>query len=235
MSRFQIFFPAALIMCCGCVNSSDAPTPESVPYEAPLTDSDRTSLRGVHGRIVEQFASSPFFGGERMVIRNPIEDVITPPPQSESVSQVNPEQRKPIGPKAGERPIDVHHTFAHLFGTTSATVQGETWKLKNVQLVGLVVHPEPVVYDTDRVPGMKPQEKLPTRELDSFEEGGLAALRRGEPLKFERKGDTARMMGPIYAGKKCLKCHDRSGELLGAFSYVLERSTNSTQETNPIP
>ena len=30
-------------------------------------------------------------------------------------------------------------------------------------------------------------------------------------------------MGPIYAGKQCQAYHDKLGELLDAFTYVLER------------
>lgn len=30
-------------------------------------------------------------------------------------------------------------------------------------------------------------------------------------------------MGPICAGKQCLSCHDKPGEMLDAFTYVLER------------
>ena len=51
----------------------------------------------------------------------------------------------------------------------------------------------------------------------------LEALKSGDNLKVERHGVEMRVMGPIYAGKQCLACHDKPGEMLGAFTYVLER------------
>ena len=99
----------------------------------------------------------------------------------------------------------------------------EQWSLRKVQLVGLTKNPKPVVYDADKVPGMKGVKEIPTRELDAFEKKALEALQSGDNLKVERRGAEIRAMGPIYAGKQCLACHDKPGEMLGAFTYVLER------------
>jgi hypothetical protein len=61
------------------------------------------------------------------------------------------------------------------------------------------------------------------RELDAFEKQALDALQSGDNLKVERHGAEMRVMGPIYVGKQCQACHDKPGELLGAFTYVLQR------------
>lgn len=99
----------------------------------------------------------------------------------------------------------------------------EQWNVRKVQLVGLTKNPKPVVYDAAKVPGMKGVKDIPTRELDAFEKKALEALQSGDNLKVERHGAEMRVMGPIYSGKQCLACHDKPGEMLGAFTYVLER------------
>jgi hypothetical protein len=70
---------------------------------------------------------------------------------------------------------------------------------------------------------MKGINDIPTRELDAFEKQALEALQSGDNLKIHRRGAEMRVMGPIYAGKQCQACHDKPGEMLGAFTYVLER------------
>ncbi len=102
---------------------------------------------------------------------------------------------------------------------------GTAWRLKTLDLVGLVVHEEPVAYVSATLPRMDRLRKTPTRPLDAFEVAGLAALRKGQDL-FVR--DTAnghrRMLGAVRSGKQCLSCHGgERGELLGAFSYTLAR------------
>jgi hypothetical protein len=102
---------------------------------------------------------------------------------------------------------------------------GAAWRLKTLELVGLVVHEEPVAYVSANLPRMDDLRKTPTRPLDAFEAAGLAALNRGHDL-FAR--DTAdghrRLLGAVRSGKHCLSCHGgQRGELLGAFSYTLAR------------
>jgi hypothetical protein len=62
----------------------------------------------------------------------------------------------------------------------------------------------------------------PTRELDTFEKSALEALRGGEAISAEKRGRELWALGPIYAGRRCVACHDK-GQMLGAFSYRLER------------
>jgi hypothetical protein len=100
---------------------------------------------------------------------------------------------------------------------------GERWALKTLDLVGLVVHQEPVAYVSANLPRMDELRKAPTRPLDAFEAAGVKALRGGEDLFVRDTPDgQRRVLGSIRSGKQCLSCHEgQRGELLGAFSYAL--------------
>lgn len=99
----------------------------------------------------------------------------------------------------------------------------QVWEIKSLDLVGLVMHDEPVVYMSERLPEMKDLKKKTLRPLDVFESEGLEELATGRDLYIRSKDGTVRVLGPIHAGKACLKCHSdaKEGELLGAFSYTL--------------
>jgi len=98
------------------------------------------------------------------------------------------------------------------------------WKVRTLDLVGLLLHDEPVVYVSDHLPRMDELRAAPTRPLDKFEMLGLATLRRGGDLLITRDGEGIRMLGGLSSTKQCVACHggDR-GDLLGAFSYTLQR------------
>ncbi len=100
----------------------------------------------------------------------------------------------------------------------------EQWKVGTIDLVGMLLHPEPVAYVSANLPRMEELRHAPTRPLDPFEVVGLEALRRGKDLFARDTDKQARMLGAIRATRQCLQCHggDR-GDLLGAFSYTLRR------------
>ncbi len=96
------------------------------------------------------------------------------------------------------------------------------WKVQTLDLVGLLLHDDPVVYVSANLPKMDELRHGPTRPLDRFEVVGLEALRGGEDLMIAQDGEVARMVGAIRSTKQCLSCHGgERGELLGAFSYTL--------------
>jgi hypothetical protein len=98
----------------------------------------------------------------------------------------------------------------------------ERWRVSHIQLVGILVHEQPIVYLTDKLPSMEQVRQGKTRTLDFFEEAALPALRDGEDLYIVRKNDTLRMLGALRATKTCQQCHDAEiGDLLGVFSYTL--------------
>jgi hypothetical protein len=104
----------------------------------------------------------------------------------------------------------------------SSVRENERWRVSHVQLVGILVHDQPLVYLTDKLPSMEQVRQGKTRTLDFFEEVALPALRDGEDLYIVRKNDTLRMLGALRATKTCQQCHDAEiGDLLGAFSYTL--------------
>ena len=97
------------------------------------------------------------------------------------------------------------------------------WKVQRLELVSLLVHEEPAVYISDRLPAMDQTHRTPTRPLDRFERFGLETLRRGEDLFVSEAGDGLRMVGAIRSVRQCVACHDGArGDLLGAFSYTLK-------------
>jgi hypothetical protein len=110
----------------------------------------------------------------------------------------------------------------HRFSDTPAPAK--PWTLQTVDLVGLLLHDEPVVYVSSHLPRMDELREAPTRRLDTFESVGLAGLRRGDDVFVRERAGGLRMLGAIRATKQCTSCHDcQRGDLLGAFSYTLRR------------
>lgn len=95
------------------------------------------------------------------------------------------------------------------------------WRLERIELVGLLLHREPVVYESPDLPDLAELATYTTRPLDQFETTWLPSLRAGEEVVVARVGGDPRMLGAIRAADSCLKCHDvERGTLLGAFSYA---------------
>jgi len=190
----------------------------------PVTEQEREYMAALHRNTVEVFIDRPGFGIRRL--HQPFTDVISAPKPLESNDQGSiPEQEKPkIVLRKPAKDKDNHFSFQETIkerlGLYHVT-ETDAWHVKKVQLVGLTKNPKPVVYDSADVPGMKDVKDIKTRGLDAFEKAALDVLRSGENLKIARHGKEMRVMGPIYAGKQCLGCHDQVGEMLGAFSYVL--------------
>jgi hypothetical protein len=98
------------------------------------------------------------------------------------------------------------------------------WQVQTLDLVGLVVHDQPVAYVSEHLPRMDELRQAQTRTLDDFEREALSALRKGEDLVSRESGERLRLLGAIRAVKQCTTCHGcERGELLGAFSYALRR------------
>jgi len=99
------------------------------------------------------------------------------------------------------------------------------WRVQSIELVSLLLHPEPVVYVSKELPRLRKLREGPTRPLDEFETYALSRIRQGDYLVTSptSEGTSARMLGAIYNLKQCVKCHGgERGDLLGAFSYDLE-------------
>ena len=99
------------------------------------------------------------------------------------------------------------------------------WKLLRVELVGLLLKEEPVVYMSAHLPDMKELRSVPTRKLESFESSALEKLRKGEDLVTGTSSDGMRILGALRSAQQCQKCHGgERGDLLGAFSYSLSKA-----------
>jgi hypothetical protein len=191
----------------------------------PITDllvvTEDQQLRWMHEHTVGVFIEGPGFGMGRM--RTNLTEIVTTPktqPDDQDVAW------GPYVREAGKNKVHngVRDTMNNGWMGALHTPDGnEMWKVREVYLLGLVKHPEPVVYLTDTVPNMNEAKEVPTREPDAFEKDGLETIKGGENLVIEKIDTRMRVLGPIYAGKGCVKCHDQRGQLLGAFTYRLER------------
>jgi hypothetical protein len=102
----------------------------------------------------------------------------------------------------------------------------EQWEVQRLELVGLLLHKQPVAYVTEHLPRMEELGAAATRTLDPFETSALEKLRHGEDLLYTEVSGGMRMLGAIRSVKQCVKCHGgERGDLLGAFSYTLRRTT----------
>ena len=105
----------------------------------------------------------------------------------------------------------------------------EDWQLSRLELVSLLKFDAPRVYLSEHLPRMDELRNAETRPADEFEQQALQQLRNGEDIVVDQQLNTIRMVGAVRATKQCLDCHSvRRGELLGAFSYLLDRK-------QPIP
>jgi len=194
----------------------------------PPTEAEKRGLLALHRNTVEIFVERPGFGVRRLAL--PLSDVISPPK-----SLYEPEEEKPSGTPAAndkDKKKPGHYSVQDMVtagraGRVLTDDKKEHWKVLTVQLLGLVKHPDPVVYLTDKASAenaqaRKAEKEVATRAPNEFEKWALEGLQRREDLKAEKRGCELHMVAPIYAGKRCVACHEK-GQLLGAFSYTMER------------
>ncbi len=109
----------------------------------------------------------------------------------------------------------------------------EKWEIQRLELVSLLLHEEPAIYVSERLPAMNQVHSTPTRPADRFERLGLDAMGRGEDLFVSEADDGLRMLGAIRSAKQCVVCHGgRRGDLLGAFSYRLKPAVGVRPQTD---
>jgi len=206
------------------------------------------TLQVLHERQVRDFTDAPGFGVARMMrpreeylkIRRRSEEPIPQPAPVRASAGV--EEKTPWEPKRPESDLyDLHREgvvdfanadgfgyvkdrshvagfISHRFSEVPRPRAG--WSVGAVELVGLLLHPEPVAYISDQLPQMEDLRHAPTRKLDDFELKGLESLVRGEDLYAGNTATGLRMLGAVRATKQCVQCHAcERGELLGAFSY----------------
>jgi hypothetical protein len=203
------------------------------------------SLQALHERQVQSFVNSPGFGVTRMMYftgedvklgeRPPVPQPGlgrdgSPPDRWEPVKGPWPDVHKAsvldfVNPAGFGWVKDRRHVAGfQKHGFSKVPDPADTWRVGTIDLIGLLLHPEPAAYVSANLPRMDELRDAPTRPLDPFEAEGLGRLRGGEELFVRGSDKQARMLGAVRATRQCLACHggDR-GDLLGAFSYTLRR------------
>ncbi|HYH66747.1 MAG TPA: hypothetical protein VD866_18785 [Urbifossiella sp.] len=205
-----------------------APVAPEPAAEEP-TKGERAGLAYLHRHAVKLFIDQTGFGFSRM--EPPLTDVLAPPKSQADLPRGGPQVAElPEAIRTGADAKKAHYSFARAVGEVAyvpppAGVKNKAWVVKEVRLVGLVKNPEPVVYLTGGAAeaGMKKgKAEVKTRRPDEFESKALEVIRGGgELVQAERRDGALRAVSGIYAGRQCAKCHERPGEMLGAFSYRL--------------
>ena len=241
--RVGILLFAGFVAGCGLVdepppqNETTAAVDDSDATGAPLTleDQRKQSLEFTHKRVTRIFLDQPMFGGGRMLReRYPDADIVQAPKNDGNPFTADAQAVAPVAkpPHASfqKRVADLKNSREFAFH------QDDSWEFSRVQLIGLAKHPQPVAFEADKAPDAKDVSEIPTRSLDAFELRGLAKLRAGENLYVEQHpGDKARVLGPIYAGASCVSCHQKTGELLGAFSYTFNTGKIAVEPVGGVP
>jgi hypothetical protein len=212
-------------------------------------DGHRQDLEQLHEHTVETFVSRPGFGVVRMV--GVSKWTLNLGKRSDSpIPQPSPEGQTALSTGldlAGLERADLVHEGSQLHRASildfveglgfvkdrrhvagfqehrfSEVPAGDSWQVRTLDLVSLVLHEQPVAYVSANLPKMDELRDAPTRPLDTFEFAGLETIRRGKELFVRGTPDGVRMLGAIRAAKQCIECHGgERGDLLGAFSYTL--------------
>jgi hypothetical protein len=214
----------------------------------------RESIEAIHNSTLTAFSKAAGFGSVRMIVIHPLAEHFLPDAvqpilqkmdyvaealstglnssdiKTMDVSIMNAESTanfaNPSGYGLVKSRTEVAGFQPHRFSKWPSAPQ--TWDVKRIDLVSLLLHDEPVVYVSNDLPRMADVGKLATRELDTFEKDGLEAIRKGEELYIRGDQDKVRVIGAMRNFDHCMKCHGgKTGDLLGAFSYVLVRQDSA--------
>jgi hypothetical protein len=205
-------------------------------------------FREIHESTIQSFVNSPSFGVGRMIYL-PSDGVLrkyrteAPPAQpgiySSSTSTILPSVRDDAVLNSLHKSAILDFSNPLSFGMiesrnrvagfqphgfTKVPTPDNSWKLQTIELLGVLLHPEPVVYLSARLPAMDELKVTPTRPPDTFERAALQMLKKGDDLVTAemQDGGRMRMLGSLRNGTTCMKCHGgERGDLLGAFSYIL--------------
>ena len=97
------------------------------------------------------------------------------------------------------------------------------YELKRLELIGIARHAAPVAFVIGTHVDRSGVDR--TRALTAFEQNGLDNLRLGHDTVADATTTGRAVVGAIRATGECTSCHGSAtaGDLLGAFSYYLER------------
>ena len=171
-----------------------------LPFAAAPLLPLRRDLVGLNSHVVHNFADTPRFGLVK------------------SLDQV-----AGFEPHAFRRPLQMPADAAD---RPKPGEEPRTWKLARLELVSLLKHPTPRVYESEQLPTMEElsSSNAKTRPLNAFETAALVVLREGHHVQTSSTPNRITMLGPIRANQACMQCHEVPFDtLLGAFSYELRR------------
>lgn len=214
------------------------------------------ALHRLHDETTTRFAAAGGFGNERMLrgqIMIPLEHYLeyesTPVPQPSRPEYVPDTESGAVPTAAGHEslhevslrdfldPVRMgvvrgdRHALGFLAHRFSKVPDPDRWALTRLELIGLLLADEPVVYESETLPDLAKLATYPTRPLDAFEHQSLAPIRAGTDVVVARVGGRPRMIGALRAADSCLACHHvPHGSLLGAFSYTFEPETGSGRD-----
>ena len=105
-------------------------------------------------------------------------------------------------------------------GSPAETVR---YQLKRLELIGIARHAVPVAFVIGSHVDRSGVDR--TRALTAFEQNALERLRLGHDTVADTTRAGRAVVGAIRAAGECASCHTSAtaGDLLGAFSYDLER------------
>jgi hypothetical protein len=105
----------------------------------------------------------------------------------------------------------------------AAPLETLRYRLKSLELVGIAKHATPVAFVIGSHIDRSGAEH--TRPLNRFEQRALSGLRSANEVVGQTTRSGRDVVGAIRATGECISCHATStvGDLLGAFSYRLER------------
>lgn len=208
-------------------------------------------LNFLHKEEVQRFVNSSGFGVSRFIRRPKLNVLVRESQDYPVIRQAVSEPESPSGEPgtrfvpgilAGQPLYDLHQRsivdFANVagYGRMMSPLQfvgflphgfresPDPIRVQSIELVSLVLHDPPVVYQSEYLPRMDKLRGARTRPLDSLEVAGLAALQGDEDLYVEETAQRVRLLGAVRNVEQCIQCHGgERGDLLGAFSYVLGR------------
>ena len=219
------------------------------------------TLPEIHERYVQEFTLRPGFGMERYHWQPSewaelIAGDSNVSPNSANGDQVFPsrDSNAEVGNKlkaSDQRPK--YNSEAETLTFPSYTLNNvveRVWTLREMHLIGLIVHKGPAVYsgeikrDHPTRHGKPRNEQLPIsmsgksiiRHPDEFEAAALKELQDGNRLKVRTTSNEMRIVGAIRARAECTTCHECApGSLLGAFTYTLVSKSFATKPKQTKP
>jgi hypothetical protein len=153
---------------------------------------------------------------------------VNPDWRTDAISQKNavPDGPLLVGTPTPQGSLRFHKLPVQLSPGGPLDSEDRVWKIRSLQLVGLLKHPTPIVYEHPAKTMNSPLFAT-TRRLNELETTSLERLREGTQrvAGWDDQHQRLQFLASIRAKDRCLKCHEvEPGTLLGAFTYWIEET-----------